>query len=154
MHFASGALFWLTFPIKTDKIVCDFGEMGENMKYVREFFIIIAVTFGGEIIKSLIPLPIPTSIYGLVLMLILLCTGVIRVEWVEDTSKFLVAVMPLMFIPPAAGLIDVWGVIRPILVPLAIVTILSTLIVIFCSGWISQLIIRAQEKHHAAKEER
>ena len=60
------------------------------MKFAREFAIIIAVSFLGEIIKEAIPLPIPASIYGLVLMLIFLCTKAIRLEWVEGAGNFLV----------------------------------------------------------------
>ena len=119
------------------------------MRYAREFAIIMSISFLGEVIKDLLPLPVPASIYGLVLMLLCLCSGLIRLEWVQDTANFLVVVMPLMFIPAAAGLIGVWGVIKPILLPLIVITILTTLIDIFTAGWISQLIIRHRRKHHA-----
>lgn len=118
------------------------------MKFAREFAIIIAVSFLGEIIKGAIPLPIPASIYGLVLMLIFLCTKAIRLEWVEGAGTFLVVIMPLMFIPAAAGLVDVWNVVKPILLPLIIITIATTLIDIFAAGWVSQLIIRHRRKHN------
>lgn len=116
------------------------------MKYAREFTLILAVSFFGEIIRRAIPLPIPASIYGLVLMLVFLCTGAIRLEWVEGAGNLLVAIMPLMFIPAAAGLIDVWEVVKPILLPLIVITILTTLIDIFVAGWVSQLIIRHRRK--------
>ena len=118
------------------------------MKFAREFAIIIAVSFLGGIIKEAIPLPIPASIYGLVLMLIFLCTNAIRLEWVEGAGNFLVVIMPLMFIPAAAGLVDVWNVVKPILLPLIIITIATTLIDIFAAGWVSQLIIRHRRKHN------
>ena len=50
------------------------------MKYLRQFGIILAVTCAGEIMKYFIPLPIPGSIYGLILMFVLLLTKVIKVE--------------------------------------------------------------------------
>lgn len=77
----------------------------------------------------------PASIYGLVLMLIFLCTKAIRLEWVEGAGNFLVVIMPLMFIPAAAGLVDVWNVVKPILLPLIIITIATTLIDIF-AAWL------------------
>ena len=43
-----------------------------RVKYLRQFGIILAVTCAGEIMKYFIPLPIPGSIYGLILMFVLL----------------------------------------------------------------------------------
>ena len=83
----------------------------------------------------------------------LLCTGVIKLEWVADTAHYLVLIMPLMFIPPVAGLVDVWDLIRPIVIPLGATTALSTLIVIFCAGWVTQLIVRRPKKKSEVKEE-
>ena len=72
------------------------------MKYLRQFGIILAVTCVGEIMKYFIPLPIPGSIYGLILMFVLLLTKVIKVEHVKETGEFLIEIMPLMFIPAGA----------------------------------------------------
>ena len=76
------------------------------MKYLRQFGIILAVTCVGEIMKYFIPLPIPGSIYGLILMFVLLLTKVIKVEHVKETGEFLIEIMPLMFIPAGVGLIS------------------------------------------------
>ena len=82
------------------------------MKYVRQFLIITGISFLGEGLKALLPLPIPASIYGLVLMLAALCLHIIPLEAVKDAGKFLVEIMPLMFIPAAVGLIATQAVIR------------------------------------------
>ena len=42
------------------------------MKYIRQFVIILFISFIGEALKYVLPLPIPASIYGLVLMFVLL----------------------------------------------------------------------------------
>lgn len=60
------------------------------MKYLRQFGIILAVTCAGEIMKYFIPLPIPGSIYGLILMFVLLLAKVIKVEHVKETGEFLI----------------------------------------------------------------
>ena len=69
------------------------------MKYIYQLFIILVVTFVGELLHYFIPIPVPASIYGLIIMLILLCTKVVKLEHVERTSDFLIEIMPLMFIP-------------------------------------------------------
>ena len=73
------------------------------MKYLKQFFIILAVSFAGEVLKYIIPLPIPASIYGLVIMLFLLGTKILSLECVRETGLFLVEIMPVMFIPAAVG---------------------------------------------------
>lgn len=111
------------------------------MKYLKEFGIILLITCIGELLRFLIPLPIPGSIYGLVLMLVLLITGVIKLEDVKSAAQFLIAIMPVMFIPAAAGLINSWGELQPILIPALVTTVVSTFIVMAVTGICAQKII-------------
>ena len=76
------------------------------MKFLRQFMIILLLSFLGEVLKMFIPLPIPASVYGLVLMLVCLMTGVLKTSQVKDAAFFLIEIMPVMFIPAAAGF---WG---------------------------------------------
>lgn len=115
------------------------------MKYIKEFGIILAITFLGEVLKSLIPLSVPASIYGLLLMLTALKTGIIRLESVETAGKFMIEIMPMMFIPAAVGLLDSWDAIKNIFVPVIIITIVSTIVVMAVTGRATQIII-CQEK--------
>ena len=64
------------------------------MKYIRQFIIIILISFVGEVLHYLLPLPISASIYGLVLMLVGLASGLIPLAAVKDTAYFLVETMP------------------------------------------------------------
>lgn len=112
------------------------------MRYIRQFLIILVVSFLGEVLYALLPLPVPASIYGLVLMFAALCLRIIPLDAVCGTGKFLVEIMPLMFIPAAVGLTEVWGGIRQILVPLLITTVVSTVLVMAVSGRVTQAVIR------------
>ena len=76
------------------------------MKYLIQFLIIIAFSFLGELLHFCLPLPIPASIYGIVLLFVALELKLIKVKDIRETSSFLIAVMPVMFIPAAVGLID------------------------------------------------
>ena len=67
------------------------------MKYLRQFGIILAVTCAGEIMKYFIPLPIPGSIYGLILMFVLLLAKVIKEEHVKETGVFLFVFFLFLF---------------------------------------------------------
>ena len=90
------------------------------MKLLRQFLIILAISFVGEALKYLLPLPVPASIYGMVILFVGLLTGLIKLSWVKDAGKFLIAVMPVMFIPAGVGLMASWGVLKPMLVPVLV----------------------------------
>ena len=115
------------------------------MKYMRQFGIILGVTCVGEIIKYFVHLPIPGSIYGLVLMLVLLTTKVIKIEQVKEVGEFLIEIMPLMFIPAAVGLTESWDRISPIFWQLIVVTAVSTVLVMAASGHVTQFVIRHEK---------
>lgn len=116
------------------------------MKYLKQFGVIILITFLGEILKSIIPFAIPASIYGLVLMLIALKSKLITLEHVQDVGVFLIEIMPIMFIPAAVGLMDSWEVLKPICIPVIIITVLTTVIVMVVTGRVTQLVINMEKR--------
>ena len=83
------------------------------MKWMKQFGIILLISFVGEILEKWIPLPIPASIYGIILLFLCLKLNIIPHEAVHETGKFLIEIMPLMFIPAAVGLLETWDVIAP-----------------------------------------
>ncbi len=110
------------------------------MKFLRQFMIILLLSFLGEVLKMFIPLPIPASVYGLVLMLVCLMTGVLKTSQVKDAAFFLIEIMPVMFIPAAAGLIDSWKVLQPLLLPILVITVVITIFVMVVTGKVAQMI--------------
>lgn len=110
------------------------------MKFLRQFMIILLLSFLGEVLKMFIPLPIPASVYGLVLMLVCLMTGVLKTSQVKDAAFFLIEIMPVMFIPAAAGLIDSWKVLQTLLLPILVITVVITIFVMVVTGKIAQMI--------------
>lgn len=115
------------------------------MKYIKEFLIILTISFLGELLNYIIPLPIPASIYGLILMLVGLQTKIIKIDKVKNTGKFLIEIMPVMFIPPAVGLLDSWGILKPVCIPILTITVVTTVIVMVVTGRITQFIIRIEQ---------
>ena len=110
------------------------------MKFLRQFMIILLLSFLGEVLKMFIPLPIPASVYGLVLMLLCLVTGILKTSQVKEAAFFLIEIMPVMFIPAAAGLIDSWKVLQPLLLPILVITLVITIFVMVVTGKIAQMI--------------
>ena len=116
------------------------------MKFLKQFLWILLISFLGEALRALIPLPIPASVYGLVLMLAALITGVLKVEQVRGAAEFLIEIMPLMFIPAAVGLMTAWDALRPVCVPVLVITAATTVIVMAVTGRVTQAIIRREKK--------
>ena len=110
------------------------------MKFLIQFMIILLLSFLGEVLKMFIPLPIPASVYGLVLMLLCLVTGILKTSQVKEAAFFLIEIMPVMFIPAAAGLIDSWKVLQPLLLPILVITVVITVFVMVITGKVAQMI--------------
>lgn len=106
----------------------------------------MSISFAGEVLKYFLPFPIPASIYGMVILFIGLLTGRIRLEAVKETGKFLIEIMPVMFIPAGVGLMASWGTLKPVLVPVSIITVAVLVIVMAVTGRISQRLIRRERR--------
>lgn len=100
----------------------------------------------GEALRMLLPLPIPASVYGLVLMLIALMTGIIKIHQIKEVSAFLIEIMPVMFIPAGAGLVESWSALKPICVQVVVIMFVSTIVVMVISGRVTQFVIRRNRK--------
>ena len=122
------------------------------MKYLKQFLIILAISFIGEILKYIVPLPIPASIYGMVIMFICLQTKFLKLDDVKSVGKFLIEIMPVMFIPAGVGLMSSWGTLKPVLVLVSVITVVVIITVMLASGWVSQLIIRRDRKKETENE--
>ena len=123
------------------------------MKYLRQFLMILAISFIGEILKYFLPLPIPASIYDMMILFIGLLTGIIPLEAVKDVGKFLIEIMPVMFIPAGVGLMSSWVNLKPVLLPVSIITVVSIVTVMIATGRTSQWIIRRGKKKEETRHE-
>lgn len=115
------------------------------MKFLKQFCIIIFITFIGEILNKLIPLPIPASIYGIIIMFLALQFKIINPENVQDTGKFLINIMPVMFIPAAVGLLSSWGIFKSLIFEYLTITVVTTFLVMGVSGRVTQSFIKQQK---------
>jgi holin-like protein len=79
-------------------------------------------------------------------MLAGLLTGIIPLSSVKETGDFLIEIMPLMFIAPAVGLLETWGILKPILWQVAVILVLTTFFVMIVSGAVTQLVIRRERR--------
>lgn len=119
------------------------------MSYIKQLLIIMLVSFIGELLNFFIPLPIPGSIYGMVLMFVLLCTGIIKISQVKGVSVFLIDIMPMLFIPSAVGIMSELEQLQQIWVQITVITLITTIITMAITGLASQAIICLKKRKGA-----
>ena len=115
------------------------------MKYVKQVLIILAFTGLGELLAAVIPFPIPAAIYGIVLMLIALGTGILKTQQVKEASGFLIAIMPVLYVPVCVRILEYWGIISSNLVAILTITVVSTYLVFAVSGLVTQALLKKKE---------
>ncbi len=118
------------------------------MKYLSQFCIILGFTLAGEALQRLLPLPIPASVYGLALLFLALCLGMVKVEQVKEASGFLISVMALMFVAPAVGIVENWALISGQLLSIFLLLAASTFLVFGISGCLTQWLLKKGGRRH------
>lgn len=117
------------------------------MKFLHEAVIIAAITFAAEIVKYFVPLPVPASIYGLILLFALLKSGALKLEQVENVGGLLLELMPLLLVPASVSFLTVLDTIQEVLLPVLIMGFVGTSLVMFVTGAVSQFCIRRGKRH-------
>ena len=119
------------------------------MKYLKQFFLILVLSFIGEVLHAVIPLSVPASIYGIILLFTGLMTGIVPLESVKDAGTFLIEIMPVMFVPAAVGLIESWDLLSDKLLSYVIVTFLTTFVVMAVTGMVTQKVISGRKEKNS-----
>ena len=116
------------------------------MRYLFQSGRILVFCFAGEVLHAVLPLPVPASVYGLLLLLLALCFGIVRPEQVRETGLFLTGIFPLLFVPAAAGVMELWAELGALLLPAVIAIVPVTVLVFAAAGRTTQALIHRKEK--------
>lgn len=108
------------------------------MKYLSQFLYILLFSLLGELLEAVVPLPIPAAIYGLVLLLLALMTGIVKERQVSETADFLISLLPVLFVPPLAKILLYWGIIRPHVAAIAVIFTVTTVFIFAVSGLVTK----------------
>jgi len=104
--------------------------------------IIGGISLAGELLNYLLPLPVPASVYGMLLLLLCLCTKVIKLDQIQETADFMLAAMPLVFVGPGVALMESFGLMKDSLLGILVISVLSTMVVMVLTGLIAQALVR------------
>jgi holin-like protein len=118
------------------------------MKYLSQFLIILGFTVAGEALQRLLPLPIPASVWGLVLLFTALCLGIVKLEQVKDVGSFLTSILPILFVAPTVGIVEYWNLLSGKILPLVLLIIGSTVLTFGIAGCVAQSLSKKGGGHH------
>ena len=108
------------------------------MKYLKQIALILLFSFLGEVCRAVIPLPVPASIYGMVLLFAALRLKVLRLDQVKEAGSFLSSMLPLLFVSPLVSLLDCWPQVRENLLPLAVIVAVTTVTTFGAAGLVTR----------------
>ena len=103
----------------------------------------------------MLPLPVPASVYGLVLLLAALTFKLVRLEDVKEVGTYLTGIFPLLFVPAAAGVMELWAEMGAMLVPILISIVPVTVLVMVSADKTTQAMTGRKKKeadHDTAAE--
>lgn len=122
------------------------------MCYLYQFARIMGFCFLGEILHEVLPLPVPASIYGLILLLAALKTGLVKLEQVKEVGNFLTGIFPLLFVPAAVGVMELWGELGEMIIPILLAIVPVTILVLASAGRTTQSFSRKKQNRCGEQE--
>ena len=100
-------------------------------------------------LHAVLPLPVPASVYGLVLLLAALNFGFVKLDDVKEVGIYLTGIFPLLFVPAAAGVMDLWAELHAMLLPVLIALVPVTFLVMATAGRVTQRFAKAEPELEA-----
>ncbi len=115
------------------------------MKYIHQASIIFLFTFLGEVLARLLPLPVPAAIWGLILLFLALCTGLVKEQQLADAARWMVAILPVLFVAPAVNLMEYAGLLLPSLPAVLVILPAGLLLTLLTAGRTTQWMMKRKE---------
>ncbi|PJG82666.1 CidA/LrgA family protein [Caviibacterium pharyngocola] len=109
--------------------------MGQKIfQLVRSFAILYLMLYLGELISHFIPVGVPGSIWGLLLLFLGLTTQLIKLHWIFFGASLLIRYMAVLFVPVSVGVIKYADLLVSQAKALLIPNIVSTFVTLVVVG--------------------
>ena len=116
------------------------------MKLLCQVGVIFGVCWISQILESLLPIPFPASVIGMVLLFILLATGVLKLEHVREKADFLLANMAFFFLPAGVSMLNYFDVLKSTWVQLLVICLVTTVLVFGATALSIKFTLRLMER--------
>lgn len=102
------------------------------LKFALQLAIVVAIYEVGVYLSQFVP--IPANILGMLLLLGLLLSGVLKSHYIHEACAFLLKYMAIFFLPAAVALMGVVGVLKEAWLGFIAVCVLTTIIVFIATA--------------------
>jgi len=109
-------------------------------QYLRAFIFIYLCLYVGNFLASLLPITIPGSIIGMLILFVLLALQIIPAKWVKPGCSVLIRYMALLFVPIGVGVMQYYDLLKAQYGPIVVSCFISTLVVFLVVSWSSHLV--------------
>ncbi|MDY6283909.1 MAG: CidA/LrgA family protein [Hallerella sp.] len=116
------------------------------MRLLLQLALILSVCFIGDFLHRVCGIPLPGNILAMLVLFLLLCTKIVKVEQIEEMSNFFLKRLPFFFLPPTIGILAVYGVLKGSLLVFFLLCIFATIITMAVTGKITDILVNIQEK--------
>ena len=116
------------------------------MKIIIQIAIIFSICWISQTIEALLPIAFPASVIGMLLLLPLLMTWVLKVDHIREKSDFLLSNMAFFFIPAGVSIINYFDVLASSILPLLAVCVISTVLTFAVTAWTVRLTRRLMDR--------
>lgn len=115
------------------------------MKILKQICIIFTICWLSVILERCLPLPIPASVIGLILLFLCLAAGIIKLGHIQEKSDFLLSNMAFFFIPAGVGMMNYFDILQKNWFPLLAICILSTLVTFAATAYSIRLTLKLMD---------
>jgi len=115
-------------------------------KLLHGLAILLALQWLSTEIIAFLGIPFPPPLLGMLILTALLCTGVIKENYIEDICTALIDKMALLFLPAGVSMILYLDVIKAELLPISLTVILSSVIILCSTALVLEMLLRRKEK--------
>lgn len=98
------------------------------MKILKQIAIIFSICWISLVIEYFLPFSFPASVIGMILLFLLLMTGVLKIDRIQEKSDFLLSNMAFFFIPAGVNVMNYFDILKSTLVPLMVICIVTTIL--------------------------
>jgi len=104
---------------------------------LKQIAIILLCLLLGNVIKLILGVAVPGSVFGMIILFFLLKWNIIKKKDISDFSDFLLENMAFFFVPAGVGIVLYMDLIQKEIIPIIGASFLSTIVVLVVVGLVS-----------------
>ena len=123
------------------------------MEIIEQIGLVFGVCLVGQFISSCLPFAVPSSVIGMILMLLLLCLQILKPHHIEKNSNFLLKNMAFFFIPAGVSILNNYSYIKGNILQLLVVCLITTILTFGVTARTVTMVIKIQDKMRKKEDE-